>query len=54
MSTEHVFRYSIDYLINARREIAKGNVASFEGKLGNIISIFEGVPENELLNLMGR
>ena len=46
--------YSLENLINARREIATGNVGGFAGKIGNIISIFDGVVEDELLNLMGR
>ena len=46
--------YSLDNLINARREIATGNVGGFAGKIGNIISIFGGAVEDELLNLMGR
>ena len=46
--------YSLENLINARREIATGNVGRFAGKIGNIISIFGGAVEDELLNLMGR
>lgn len=46
--------YSLENLINARREIATGNVGGFAGKIGNIISIFGGAVEDELLNLMGR
>lgn len=45
--------YSLDNLINARRKIATGNVGGFAGKMGNIISIFDGAVEDELLNLMG-
>ena len=46
--------YTLDNLLNARREIAVGNVAGFTGRIDNVISIFEGVAEDELLNLMGR
>lgn len=46
--------YTLENLDNARREIAVGNVAGCAGKLENIISIFNGVAEDELLSLMGR
>ena len=46
--------YTLDYLVNARREIAIGNVNGFAGKTGNVISIFGGTVEDEFLNLMGR
>ena len=46
--------YTLDNLVNARREIAVGNVSGFLGKIGNVISIFGGTLENEFLNLMGR
>ena len=46
--------YLTDNLLNARREIAKGNVSGYSGKIENIIRIFEGVAEDEFLNLMGR
>ena len=46
--------YLLDNLVNARREIATENVGGFAGKIGNIISIFDGAVEDELLNLMGR
>lgn len=46
--------YSLDNLINTRREIAAGNVGGFAEKIGNIINIFGGTVEDELLNLMGR
>ena len=46
--------YTIQYLDNARREIAVGNVRGFVGKMNNIINIFGGATESELLNLMGR
>ena len=46
--------YTLDNLLNARREIAVGNVAGFTGRIDNVISIFEDVAEDELLNLMGR
>ena len=46
--------YLLDNLVNARREIATENVGGFAGKIGNIISIFDGAVEDELLNLMER
>ena len=46
--------YTLDNLINARREIAVGNVSGFAGKIDNVISIFGGAIEDEFLNLMGR
>ena len=46
--------YTIQNLDNARREIAKGNVNGFKSKMNNIINIFGGATESELLNLMGR
>ena len=46
--------YTLESLENARREIAVGNVKGFAGKINNIISIFGGAVEDELLNLMGR
>lgn len=46
--------YSLSNLSNARREIAVGNVSGFAGKMQNIISIFVGSVESDLLNLMGR
>ena len=46
--------YSLSNLSNARREIAVGNVSGFAGKIGNIIGIFAGSVESDLLNLMGR
>lgn len=46
--------YIIQNLDNARREIAVGNISGFTGKMNNIINIFGGVTESELLNLMGR
>ena len=46
--------YSLSNLSNARREIAVGNVSGYAGKMQNIISIFVGSVESDLLNLMGR
>ena len=46
--------YSLDNLLNARREIARGNVVGFSEKIGNVISIFGGAVEDEFLNLMER
>ncbi len=46
--------YTLDNLLNAGREIVVENVAGFTGRIDNVISIFEDVAEDELLNLMGR
>ena len=46
--------YVLKNLDNARREIAVGKVGAWEHRIGNIISIFDGALESELLNLMGR
>ena len=46
--------YTLQNLDNARREIAVGNVSGFAGKMNNIINIFGGAMESELLSLMGR
>ena len=46
--------YTLDNLINARREIAKGNVSKAKGKIKNILRILKGVAEDDLLTLMGR
>ena len=46
--------YTLDSLANCRREIAVGNVKGFIGEMNNIISIFDGMLEDEILNLMGR
>lgn len=46
--------YSMENLLNARREIAKGNINGLTGKIENIINIFGGAVEDEFLNLMGR
>ena len=46
--------YTLNNLDNARREIARGNVAGYKNSMGNVLSIFNGVAENELLNLMER
>ena len=46
--------YTLKNLDNARREIAVGNVRGYAGRIGNILSLFEGAVESEFLNLMGR
>ena len=46
--------YSLDYLRNARREIARGNVAGFNEEIEKINQLFNNASEDELLNLMGR
>lgn len=46
--------YTLQNLDNARREIATGNVRGFAENMDNIINIFDGALESELLSLMGR
>ena len=46
--------YTLKNLDNARREISKGNLAGYNNNIGKIVSIFNGIQENELLNLMER
>lgn len=46
--------YGLSNLVNARREIAVGNVAGFSKYMGNTIKMFGNLAEDELLNLMGR
>ena len=44
--------YALENLQNARREIAAGNVYKFTEYVGNVIQLFSGVTESELLCLM--
>ena len=44
--------YALENLHNARREIAAGNVYKFTEYVGNVIQLFSGVTESELLCLM--
>jgi len=37
-----------------RREISVGNVAKFEEYTGIVIELFGSMPEDELMNLLGR
>ena len=46
--------YTLNYLVNARREIAVRNLGKFQDYIGSIAAIFEGVAEDELMNLMMR
>ena len=46
--------YTKENLDNARREIAVGNLDKAKGNFDNIICIFSGVAESDLLTLMGR
>lgn len=46
--------YSLENLVNARREIATGKVSKFAHKIGNVIKLFGSSVEDEYLNLMGR
>ena len=46
--------YTLNYLVNARREIAVRNIGKFQDYMGSIAEIYEGIIEDELLNLMMR
>ncbi len=46
--------YTLKNLSNARREIAAGNLANFRNEIVDIINIFGGAVESEVLTLMGR
>ena len=46
--------YTLDYLDNARREIAVGNLAGYKDNMDAVIKIFGSITEDELMNLMGR
>ena len=53
MEQATISAFTLDYLDNARREIARGKVAGFRSNMGAVVSIFGSVPEDELQNLMG-
>lgn len=44
--------YQLAYLDNARREIAVGNVMGFSENMTNVVELFGGFVESELLSLM--
>ena len=44
--------YTLENLKNARREIAIGNVANYAQYMGNVVSLFEGAVESEMMSLM--
>ena len=46
--------YLLDNLSNARREISIGNLDKFEGYSLNIVTIFEGIVEQDILEYMER
>ena len=46
--------YTLEYLDNARREIAVGNLHGYRKSICAVAQLFDGVVEDELLNLMGR
>lgn len=56
MLYEQIFisAYTLDYLENARREIAVGNLPAYESYLGAAASILGGVTEEVLYALLGR
>ena len=45
--------YTLKYLDNARREIAVKNLPRYRQYLGSVASIWEGVAEEALYELMG-
>ena len=46
--------YTLDKLDNMRREIAAGKIPNFKEELGDVITLYGSLTEDELLNLMGR
>ena len=46
--------YTLENLDNARREIAVGNVDKARGHFENIIHIYGGAAESDILSLTGR
>lgn len=46
--------YTLEYLDNARREIALGNLAEYFKYIAAINQIYNSVNEEEIKNLMGR
>lgn len=44
---------TLSYLENARRKIRHGSIDGFKSNMGAVVSIFESIPEDELMNLMG-
>ena len=55
-ATEQVLisAYTLDYLDNARREIAAGNLPGYWDYMNSVTQIIGSVTEDELMNLMGR
>ncbi|MGM9636901.1 MAG: RHS repeat-associated core domain-containing protein [Eubacteriales bacterium] len=54
MEQSLISAYTLDYLDNARREIAVGNLSAYESYIDAVIQIYGSVSEDELKNLMGR
>lgn len=46
--------YTLDNLLNARREISQKKIGSFTNSIHNTVKLFENLAEDEALNLMGR
>ena len=46
--------FTLSYLDNARREISYGNLHKFQNYMSSISQILGGIPEDDLMNLMGR
>ena len=46
--------YTLDYLDNARREIAVNNLPAYYNYMNSIKSLYSGIAEDELLNLLER
>lgn len=46
--------FTLQYLDNARREIAVKNIEKYRENIYNVIEIFSGAIESDILSLMGR
>ena len=46
--------YTLNYLDNARREIAVSNLTGYYDNMEAVIQIWGSVTEDELINLLGR
>ena len=46
--------FTLSYLDNAMREISYGNLHKFQNYMSSISQILGGIPEDDLMNLMGR
>ena len=46
--------FTLQYLSNARREIAVGNIPNFQNNMGAVISLISGVNAADIEKLIGR